>query len=456
MSDAAIDGAGRPAKDGAAGNSPAAGDGDTQRLLREDPGQAALRLERRLARGDVDGRTWHNLAVARANLGDVSGALAAVDAGLALTPGAVATRFLRGKILQGADHYAEALVAYDDVAQSDPNHPGLLANRGVVRFFTGDHAGAVQDFEAAVQRDPGDASTLFNLAVAYVATRSFHRAEWALGRLIALEPERAQYYYQFFVELGRLQVLHETSHQNHRLKNFMGIVGDRLRRVCESDLSHLEPELREDLLGVRDDYQRIYGDLVIFLRAIQQRPMRLQLVDLRRMIERVVFVAIERGGKVTVRREFPEHLPEIRCDLDMLQEALLNLLINALDAIEAAPHDAGLVIIRVEAERNDVVVTFVDDGCGIPPGDLGRIFEFGFTTKSLGTGIGLAFTRRVLEQHGGSMTVESAQGQGTTIRCVLPMAPRLSETLTNLAFRGGLSRDLRELILEEPGGDLGI
>lgn len=431
--------------------------GDTQRLLREDPELVAQRLEQRAASGGVDYRTWHNLAVARANLGDTKGAIDAVDRALAQASNSVATRFLRAKILQGDDQYAEALAAYDEVASLAPNYPGLHAQRGVVRFFLDDRTGAVGDLENAVQREPVEAATLFNLAVAYVATRSFHRAEWALGKLIALEPHRASYYYQFLVELGRLQVLHETSHQNHRLKNFMGIVGDRLRRVCENDLSGLDPELREDLLGVRDDYQQIYSDLVIFLRAIQQRPMRLHSADLRRMIERVIFVATDRGGKVSVRREFPHDLPEIRCDLDMLQEALLNLLINALDAIATAQPEAGSVVIRLESERDDVIVTVTDNGCGIPPGDLERIFEFGFTTKSLGTGIGLAFTRRVIEQHGGTMSVESTAGQGTVIRCVLPLAPRLSETLTNLAFRGGLSRDLRELILEEPSsGDLGI
>lgn len=430
--------------------------GDTLRILRDAPRQALLVLQHRIDSGAGDYRTWHNYAVAKANVGDLEGALEAVAVSLEQAPASVMTQFLYGKLLQEADRFADALTAYERVEELDPSCPRLYANQGVVRFFLDDTEGAVRDLTKALQADPQDTASLFNLAVVHMAAKSFRNAQQALEQLITLEPDRAAYYYQFLVELGRAQVIDETLTQSHRIKNFMGIVGDRLRRVCGSDIDMLEADVRDDLLAVRDDYERVYGDLVIFLRAIQPRPIRLRTADLRRLLDRVVFVAVDKSSKVRVRREFEANLPEVHCDPDMLQEAFLNLLLNAIDAVEEGPREEGEVVIQARVQGDGVQVAFVDEGVGIRPGDLDRIFQFGFTTKSLGTGIGLSFTRKIVEQHGGKMEVESETGRGTSIRCFLPAKPQISETLTNQAFRVQLFQHPRELILEEPGVDLGI
>lgn len=433
---------------------------ETLRILREDPAGAVGRLRGRITAGTADYRTWHNLAVALANSGDRVGALEAVRTALDTSPDSAVSHFLLGMLLREEDHHEKALEAFERVQALDPGFRRLHANLGVVRFFLEDSEQALEDLETAVRRDPADTSALFNLAVVNVTLKRFSAAQRIFQRLIDLERDRAGYYQQFLVELGRVQVIEETLTQAHRIKNFMGIVGDRLRSFCETSLDGLGDEESEDLSGIREDYERIYGDLVVFLRAIRPRPMRLERVSLRRLVECVVFVATDKAGGIPVRREIPEDLPDITCDIELIQEAFLNLVLNAFDAVTSRhgerAAESGEVRLDAEVVSEGIAVSFSDNGAGIPSGELARVFKFGFTTKSLGTGIGLSFTRKIIEDHGGRIDVDSEEGNGTTMRCTLPVRPRISESLANLAIRSQLFHDPRELILEEKEEDLGI
>ncbi|MFQ5655896.1 MAG: sensor histidine kinase, partial [Planctomycetota bacterium] len=368
--------------------------------------------------------------------------------------------FLHGILLREADRFDDALAAFRRVEEIDPDLPRLHGNRGVVHFFLGESDRAVADLETALGRDHRDVTSLFNLAIVHLSTKRFADAQRCLERLIELEPERAGYYYRFLVELGEVQVLMETLSQVHRIKNFLGIVGDRLRRLCDHVADSLEGEAKEDLLAIRDDQERIYSDLVVFLSALRPRPMRLEKVQLRRLVDRIIFVALDSSEGIPVITDIPDDLPEITCDRDKLQEALLNLLLNALEAVRAgralSEKEEGEVRVKAEALDGAVEIRFHDSGAGMAPGDLERIFQFGFTTKRLGTGIGLAHTRRVVEEHGGRIEASSEEGKGSTLRLTLPLEPQVSEKLVNLALRSRLLVDPRELILEETGEDLGL
>ncbi len=434
---------------------------DTLRLIREDPGRAIARLRARVAAGTADFRTWHNLAVALAKQGEPNEALAAAATAVHAAPDSTRTRFLHATLLRDASRFEEALAAFDEVERLDPEFPRLRAHRGAVQFFLRDLDAAARDLEAACAEASGDTQALFNLAVVRVARKQYGEAQNSFQTLMELEPARAARYQHLLVELGRVQVLEETLCQAHRIKNFLGIVGDRLRRLCDDDLSRLEPDVREDLLAIRDDHARIYSDLVVFLGAIRPRALRLERVDLRRLIDRILFVAGGRGQGIAFERDLPGDLPPLTCDGDSVQEALLNVLLNAVDAVRSAAAQrsgwsAGRVRVRVERDGDQLLIGFEDNGVGIPAGELGRIFHFGFTTKSMGSGIGLTYARRVLEDHGGRIEVESVEGQGTTVRCRLPIVARTRESLSNLALRPPWLDDPRELMLEEAAEDLGI
>lgn len=127
-------------------------------------------------------------------------------------------------------------------------------------------------------------------------------------------------------------------------------------------------------------------------------------------------------GRHRITIEADETVPPIPLNADLLSWVFENLFKNAIDAIE---HGAGAIEIKVTRSTDDrwVTVAFSDNGRGIDPDDLGRIFEPGFSTKKRGWGLGLAFVRRIVEEyHGGRISVlRSAPGQGTTFEVVLPV-----------------------------------
>lgn len=432
---------------------------ETLRIMRDDPTSAHARLTARIERGEADYRTWHNLAITLNRQGRLPEAVDAAREAVRLAPDSAVSQLLLGMLFREADRFDDALDAFARVEAIDPEFPRLRANRGVVLFFKGDSEGAVRELEAALVEDGRDRISLFNLAVILVSRHRFGAAQSCFERLIELEPDRARHYYPFLVELGRVQTIEETLTQAHRIKNFIGIVGDRLRRICEEWDARLEPECRDALAGVRSDQEKVYTDMVVFLGAIRPRPMKLESVALPRLLDRIVFVASSATQGVTIRRRTGEDLPPLECDVDMLQEVFLNLLLNAIDAVRAKPpatEGEATVEIEVRKDGSWLEVEIRDNGIGIGASDLGQVFQLGYTTKALGSGIGLAHAKRVIESHGGSIRIESEPGRGTAVTCSLPTSARVGETLVNLAFRSQLLLEPHELILEEGGEDLGI
>jgi len=107
-------------------------------------------------------------------------------------------------------------------------------------------------------------------------------------------------------------------------------------------------------------------------------------------------------------------------DADQLRQILLNLIQNALQACAAGDR----VVVRARAEDTQAVVEVIDSGPGIPPEKAAQVFEPFFTTKPGGTGLGLSISRQLAELNGGSLTLESAVGRGTTARVVLRLRGR--------------------------------
>jgi signal transduction histidine kinase len=121
---------------------------------------------------------------------------------------------------------------------------------------------------------------------------------------------------------------------------------------------------------------------------------------------------------VELVREIDDGLPAVRADRDQILQVLLNLVRNALEAMPAG----GTLRLGARRDGDAVAFSVSDTGPGIPSEDLGRIFEPYFTTKEGGTGLGLAIARRIVEEHGGRLDVESFTGEGATFTLRLPAA----------------------------------
>lgn len=147
----------------------------------------------------------------------------------------------------------------------------------------------------------------------------------------------------------------------------------------------------------------------------------LQEADLHQGIDSTLnLIQHETRDRIEVVREFGD-LPRIRCYPGRLNQVFMNLFKNAVQAIE----DRGTIVIRTRRDGDRVEVRVIDDGRGIAPKHLPRVFDPGFTTKGrgVGTGLGLAISARILEEHGGRISAESEPGKGSTFTLELPLRP---------------------------------
>lgn len=110
-------------------------------------------------------------------------------------------------------------------------------------------------------------------------------------------------------------------------------------------------------------------------------------------------------------------LPEVEHDCDQIHQVLLNLLLNALQAIDKD----GRIVVTLKPQGGSAVIEVADNGRGIKPEHLPNIFRPFYTTKGEGTGLGLSLARRIVEDHHGRIDVSSALGKGTTFAVVLPL-----------------------------------
>ncbi len=208
----------------------------------------------------------------------------------------------------------------------------------------------------------------------------------------------------------------------HELNNPLSIiVGHSL--MMQEEVTTPETSRRVDIISTAA--QRCAKIIKTFLAMARQKPAEMQDIDVNLVIESALDVTeFSSGkGKVDVQTSLMPNLPLVNADADQITQVIVNLVINAEQAISTA-QDSGEVALRTSFDEaaNEVVIQIEDDGPGIPEGITARIFEPFFTTKEVGqgTGIGLAFCHRILESHGGSITVKSQDGKGTVFTLRLP------------------------------------
>ena len=158
-----------------------------------------------------------------------------------------------------------------------------------------------------------------------------------------------------------------------------------------------------------------------FLKFIRPEDLKLELTSVASLVEAIQpIVAAEADSHgVQLSIDIPADVPDIRVDSGMMQQALLNL---ALNACQAMPSGGRLRLAGAAASGHRVEITCEDTGDGIPPENLDKIFNLYFTTKDGGSGIGLSMVYRAVQLHDGELEVQSTPGHGTTFRVFLPQA----------------------------------
>jgi two-component system NtrC family sensor kinase len=195
-----------------------------------------------------------------------------------------------------------------------------------------------------------------------------------------------------------------------------GLEDERRRAEAKSDLQQIAGESKR--CGV------IVKNLLTFAR---QAPLVPQANDLGAIVERCLLLVGHQCElqQVEVESQIDHKVPSIHCDAAQIQQVLLALLMNA---VEAMPHGGRLKVeTSYNAERREAQIVVNDDGMGIPEDVLPHIFEPFFTTKAegKGVGLGLAVAFGIVQQHGGNIAVSSTLQKGTTFRVTLPEKPRV-------------------------------
>jgi signal transduction histidine kinase len=204
----------------------------------------------------------------------------------------------------------------------------------------------------------------------------------------------------------------------------------------EADLEYLQERIPLALKRASDGLDRV-STIVRAMREFAHPPtMEMAPADLNAAIENTLLVAANEYRYLAELETDLAELPPVYCNIGDINQVLLNLIVNASHAIADAGDSVdatdakGTIRVGTRIDGDDVLVTVADTGCGISDDVSSRIFDPFFTTKDVGrgTGQGLAISRTIVnEKHGGSLTFQTAQGEGTTFELRLPLT-RIDET----------------------------
>jgi GAF domain-containing protein/ActR/RegA family two-component response regulator len=306
------------------------------------------------------------------------------------------------------------------------------------------------------------------LVVAYAEPRDFEEREVALLQAFAdqaaLALENAQLYASARDNLARLR---ETQAQlvqaaklgalgqlvsgvAHELNNPLSVIIGYGQLLLSRELPGPLRRPIELMVSQGDRMAKIVRNLLYFAR---QRPPERTSVDMQEVLEQTLALRLNQLARssISVRREYAETLPAIAADSHQLQQVFLNLLLNAEQAILGAGRPGEIVVSTAPGPTTDtVIVQIVDDGPGIAPEDLGRVFEPFYTTKEVGqgTGLGLSVSYGIVQEHGGRLTVESRPG-ATTFTVELPVRSARSHALSTAPVAAMSAEGRPALVVED-------
>lgn len=232
-------------------------------------------------------------------------------------------------------------------------------------------------------------------------------------RALQAQVERAER----LASIGRLAagVAHEIRNPLGSLKGFLQYFQRKLPLDAQ-DKTYLSVMIQEV-----DRLNAVVSNLLEFARP---KEPTLEACDVTEILRHALTLLAQDAAakQARIRRDFPDELPPMRLDRDQITQALLNFLLNAIQAIDA---DGEIrVSASVSADSGSMDITIGDTGAGIAPDDLPRIFDPFFSTKKQGNGLGLAIAHAIIERHRGEISVESEPGRGATFRVRLPRSPQ--------------------------------
>jgi two-component system sensor histidine kinase HydH len=218
----------------------------------------------------------------------------------------------------------------------------------------------------------------------------------------------------------------------HEIKNHLSTLGLNLQLLAEdfeSPQSQRERRALERIQRLQGECQRLVDVSNDFLRFARVKDLELAPTSLATVVDELIefFLPMARTHEIDIKCYFPADLPAVPLNRDMFKQALLNLLLNA----EQAMPSGGEITLQAAAEPGGVCLSVIDTGKGMSAEVLARLFRPFYSTRPGGTGLGLATTRKIIEAHDGTIEVQSEVGHGTKVTLHLPAAPSTGETTSS-------------------------
>ncbi|HXM63872.1 MAG TPA: ATP-binding protein [Terriglobales bacterium] len=241
-----------------------------------------------------------------------------------------------------------------------------------------------------------------------------------IGALLTLRDAESVRRIQDEIELSRQMSAsgRTTRGVAHEVKNPINAIVLHLQ-LLQTKLQQIDPDTRRHMDIIGNEIHRLDRVVQILVDFTRPRDLHLEEIDLRRLLEDVLMLSApdtEQHG-VTVKRKLGTQPLGVKVDVDVMKQAILNVIINGMQAMP----QGGTLTISARRDEDNVITEIRDQGVGIPHELQEKIFELYFTTRKGGSGIGLAQTYQALQWHYGSIDFETVEGQGTTFRLRLPV-----------------------------------
>lgn len=213
----------------------------------------------------------------------------------------------------------------------------------------------------------------------------------------------------------------------HEIKNPLSTIKLNLELLSE-DFSGVETQrdrrAAAKISVVQRECQRLQDLLDDFLSFARMRQLQLVPQDLNAQVARVLdfFEPTTEAAGIELVRYLDPDLPRVLIDPESFHAALLNLVINA----EQSMPDGGSLVARTRSTQDGVALDLIDTGCGMDMDTLTRAFDTFYSTKPSGSGLGLPTTRKIIQAHGGTLSVQSEPSHGTQFTLALPTPPRIA------------------------------
>jgi len=213
-------------------------------------------------------------------------------------------------------------------------------------------------------------------------------------------------------------VAHDVRNPLHSI----GLTLEHLKETCRPEAEPRATEFDTAVGMIREEIKRLdqlVGNFLRFARTDRRERHPVDLEDLLLETARLIKKEAE-WRKIEVELDITAAVPSISADGEAVRSSILNLVLNSFDAMP----DGGKLSLALRVEGESVVVEVADTGQGIPAEDQDRVFEFAYTTRKSGSGLGLAMVHQcIVEEHGGRVSLDSRSDEGTRVRLALPLRP---------------------------------